>query len=93
MLTVPLILFTGTPFLWLLSLYLLRRWRHFWTYAALNLLVLLGYVTLAMWHYPFGHDEYGLGRMSTLGGAFLVQAILGFVVALSVHLRRLNREV
>ncbi|MEP3237261.1 MAG: hypothetical protein ABJO12_01295 [Flavobacteriaceae bacterium] len=76
---------------WIASLYLVRRWEHFWFYFGINFIVLIAYsVYILNADLSFlGHDEYGLGRLSMLITLPICHAILGFVIAIVVN-RKIN---
>ena len=72
---------------WIASLYLVRRWEHFWFYFWINFIVLIAYsVYILNTDLSFlGHDEYGLGRLSMLIALPICHAIIGFLIAIVVN--------
>lgn len=76
---------------WIASLYLVRRWEHFWFYFGINFIVLIAYsIYILNADLSFlGHDEYGLGRLSMLIALPICHAILGLLITIVVH-RKIN---
>lgn len=74
-------------FLWTLSIYLIRSWKHFWPYFFTNFLILLIYTINTLYGKLefIGHDEYGLGRLMLLFAFPIVHAFVGFIVALVIN--------
>ena len=73
--------------LWILSIYLTRSWKHFWTYFAINFLIIIAYVSYTLYGGLkfLGHDEYGLGRLLMLFALPFGHAIIGFIIALVIN--------
>lgn len=82
-LLIPIIGFT----LWILSIYLIRSWKYFWAYFAINFLILATYTSYTLLgDLKFmGQDEYGLGRLLLLFALPIGHTIIGFVIALVVN--------
>ncbi|MET1260585.1 hypothetical protein ABV409_14660 [Flagellimonas sp. DF-77] len=81
--------------LWMLSLHLLRRWKHFWAYFGCNCLALVGYTAYILLGGPLfiGDDPYSLGRLFLLVAFPIVHALLGTMIAIVINwkLRRAQR--
>ncbi|WP_345074882.1 hypothetical protein [Hymenobacter fastidiosus] len=84
-----LLLLLASPLLWLASLFLLRQWCHFRLFFASNLLILAAYLLLIAW-FPFGHDEYGLGRLFYSAYALIAHVVLGFGFAVVLRWQQKN---
>ncbi|KAA9332340.1 hypothetical protein F0P96_12745 [Hymenobacter busanensis] len=80
----------ASPMLWLISLYLLRRWSHFPAFFAANtaLLIVYLYVLFHPTLISFGHDEYGLGRLFGLFCTVTAHVVLGFLFAVAFRWKR-----
>jgi len=88
--TAFLSLVLAAPLLWLISLFLLRRWPYFRLFFICNLVVLAAYLVL-IGQFPFGHDEYGLGRLFVGAGAVAGHALLGFIFAVGLRSRPMGK--
>lgn len=78
--------------LWIWSIYLLRNWKHFWTYFTINFLIVIGYIIYILYgELQFlGHDEYGLGRLSMFFVFPIGHAVLGSIIALIIKWKITN---
>lgn len=79
----------ASPFLWLISVRLLRNWRYFWLFFALNSVLLLFHLLLNTQLLSFGHDEYGLARLSATIVTIVVHTILGFFFAVLLRYHKM----
>ncbi len=73
--------------LWILSIYLVRKWKYFWAYFFINLLIVISYLIYILYGSLtfLGHDEYGLGRLFLLFSWPIKHAILGAVIAIIIN--------
>ncbi|MEQ8240909.1 MAG: hypothetical protein RIA69_16960 [Cyclobacteriaceae bacterium] len=82
----------ASPIVWIISLISLSRWKHFWKFFGLNILLIAIYITILV--NPelskFGHDEYGLNRFFHIILALFIHIILGGIFA--VYKRRKLKE-
>lgn len=73
-----------SPIIWIISLVLLSRWKHFWKFFAMSILIIAIYVTVLV--NPelsnFAHDEYGLKRLLHIIVALFIHIILGGIFAI-----------
>lgn len=79
-----------SPIFWILSIFMLSDWKHFWKFFLANTLLFIAY--LALTSYPefmvFGHDKYGIKRFSTLVLATFTHIILGLIFAIGYRWKR-----
>ncbi|KQC29640.1 hypothetical protein [Flagellimonas eckloniae] len=73
--------------LWILSIFLVKSWRHFWLYLITNFLIVLIYTINTLYGKLefIGHDEYGLGRLMLLFVFPIAHAVIGFIFALVIN--------
>jgi hypothetical protein len=78
-----------SPVLWLISVSMLTEWKHFWKFFIANSLILALYLTFIMdpVFVDFGHDEYGLKRLTTSIAAIVTHIVLGLVFAVGHRLK------
>lgn len=79
-----------SPIFWILSIFMLSDWKHFWKFFIANTLLFIAY--LALTSNPelidFEQDEYGLKRFSTLVLATFTHIILGLIFAIGYRWKR-----
>ena len=85
----PLVILGIGLVLWILSIYLVREWKHFWVFFAINLLILAIYSTYTIYgNLNFlGHDEYGLGRLMMLFAIPIIHVLIAFILAMVINYR------
>ena len=75
--------------LWILTIYLVRKWKYFWIFFATNLLIIAiytAYLTYGDLNF-IGHDEYGLPRLMVLVATPLLHVLISFIIAIIVSYR------
>jgi len=74
----------SSPVIWIISITLLSRWKHFWTFFCVNAVILFFYLYILITpeFSNFGHDEYGLNRFVHILMAIVVHIVLGGIFAL-----------
>ncbi len=82
-----------SPILWLLSLFFLHNWKHFWKFAGINFLVITVYsfIILSTNLIDYGHDEYGLGPIVTFVLSIVGHIILGFIFSIGYKFREKSK--
>ena len=90
----PLIILGIGLILWLLSIYLVRKWKYFWVYFGINLIIIAIYTNYTVYgNLEFlGHDEYGLGRLMMLFAVPIVHVSISFIIAIVINYR-LNKII
>lgn len=85
----PLLILGVGLVLWILSIYLVRKWKYFWAFFAINFAILAIYTTYTIYgNLDFlGHDEYGLGRLMMLFAIPLVHVLIVFILAMVINYR------
>lgn len=85
----PLIILGIGLVLWMLSIYLVHKWKYFWVFFGINLIVLALYTTYTIYgNLEFlGHDEYGLGRLMMLFAIPIVHVLIAFIIAVVINYR------
>ncbi|SHJ42441.1 hypothetical protein SAMN04488007_0291 [Maribacter aquivivus] len=85
----PLLILGVGLVLWALSIYLVRKWKHFWIFFAINFAILAIYTTYIIYgNLDFlGHDEYGLGRLMMLFAIPLIHVLIAFILAMVINYR------
>lgn len=80
----------GSPLIWLVSILMLKDWRHIWKYALINFVVLIAYgITILMTDLiDFGHVEYGLKKLFAFIASVVIHILLGFIFAVGYKLRK-----
>lgn len=74
---------------------MLKDWKHFWKFFVANSIIFISYLVFTSnpEFMDFGHDEYGLNRLSTIIFAIFTHIILGLIFAIGYRLkRRTNRS-
>lgn len=84
-----IILISVSPVLWMISLFILSSWKHFWKFFIANALVVLIYLTLIIDSnlLNFGHDEYGLKGLLTIVSCIVIHVVLGLLFAIGYKLK------
>jgi hypothetical protein len=69
--------------LWMISIYWLSRWTKFWTFFLINLILMVGCLTLLTQSKIefLGHDEYRLGQLLLIAAVVLGHILAGFIFA------------
>lgn len=72
------------PAIWIISLFILSKWKHFYLFFGINLLIIGLYFYLITYTKIInsGHDEYGLGVIFYNLLFLMIHAFLGFIFAL-----------
>ncbi|EAR01252.1 hypothetical protein FB2170_11046 [Maribacter sp. HTCC2170] len=85
----PLVILGVGLVLWILSIYLVRKWKYFWIFFAVNFAILTIYTIYTIYgNLSFlGHDEYGLGRLIMLFAVPLIHVLVAFVLAIIIRYR------
>ncbi len=76
--------------LWVATLILLRNWQYFRRAIWLNGLLLMSYLYVLSTR-PLSyleHDEYGLGRLSTILTVMVVHILLGLLIVIGLRVRQ-----
>lgn len=72
------------PFLWIVSIFILRKWKHILIYTILNtLLIAIYFYTIFYSNYNiFLHDEYRLKKIFLFLYIIISHTIVGFIFSL-----------
>jgi len=72
------------PFLWIVSVFMLRKWKHILIYSILNALIIAIYFYIIFYsnYKIFLQDEYGLKKIFLFLYIIILHTIAGFIFAL-----------
>ena len=80
--------------LWIISIRLLLKWKHFRLFLVINGILVLTYSYYLMYGSPslIGHDEYGLQRVFYLLLFPILHIVVCFFIALGIRKQLNNRQ-
>lgn len=80
----------GSPIIWLVSILMLKDWKHIWKYTLINFIIITAYgiAILTTDLIDFGHDEYGLKKLFGFIAAIVIHIFLGFIFGVGYKLRK-----
>ena len=87
--TIIYLIFFIPGILWIISIWLLSKWKFFKLFFVLNAVLVLAYSLYLIYGYPpfIGHDEYGIQRFGYIIFVPVLHVVINFFLSLVISLK------